>query len=479
MRPVIVVLLSLIFIGSTFAADADRPNIIVILCDDLGYGDLACYGHPHIKTPNLDRMAADGVRFTSCYSAAPVCSPSRVGLLTGRSPNRAGVYDWIPPAKPGTKKAGNRHLVHMRAEEMTLAKMLKTAGYETCVSGKWHCNAMFNSSAQAQPNDAGFDHWFATQNNASPSHANPVNYVRNGEPVGKIEGYSCQIATDEALKWMANRGGEGQAPFFVFLPFHEPHEPVASPEALVKGYADVAKTREEAEYFANVENVDAAVGRILKSLKDSGKDKNTLVIFTSDNGPETLRRYRGAGRSYGRPTPLRGMKLWTTEAGFRVVGIAKWPGRIASGQVVDTPVSSLDFFPIFCGFAGQPVPGNLDGANSWAAFNGKSVDRKKPLVWGYFNAINEHRVAMRHGDWKVLAKLDGGSFGKLTNVNSANAAAVRGAELTDIEIYNVVSDISEQDNLASKKPEKLAELTEILNRSWAELVADSHVWKDE
>ena len=131
----------------------DRPNFLVILCDDLGYGDLACYGHPHIKTPHLDKLATQGMRLTSCYAAAPVCSPSRAGMLTGRTPNRSGVYNWIP---------GN-HVMHLRKDEVTVAAMLKNSGYDTAHVGKWHCNGKFNSPAQPQPGDHGFNHWFATQ----------------------------------------------------------------------------------------------------------------------------------------------------------------------------------------------------------------------------------------------------------------------------------------------------------------------------
>ena len=193
------IFLSFIFICSITFADK-KPNVVVILCDDLGYGDLECYGSEHIKTPHLNQMAKEGIRFTSFYSTAPVCSPSRVGLLTGRSPNRAGVYDWIPPGN--RVKPDLRHMVHMRKNEVTVAQLLKKAGYATAVSGKWHCNAKFNSAEQAQPGDAGFDHWFATHNNASPSHANPKNFVRNGKAVGPLKGYSCQLVADEAVSWM-------------------------------------------------------------------------------------------------------------------------------------------------------------------------------------------------------------------------------------------------------------------------------------
>ena len=223
-------------------ATADtRPNIIVILCDDLGYGDLQCYGHPHIKTPNLDELAAGGIRLTDCYSAAPVCSPSRVGLLTGRSPNRAGVYDWIPPA--GKPASNRRELVHMRQGETTLARLLKDAGYQTCMVGKWHCNSAFNDPAQPQPGDFGFDHWTATQNNAAPSHERPSNFVRNGSPVGEVDSFSCQFVVDEALEWL--RGTDRERPFFLYVPFHEPHEPVASPKTLVDAYRSVARSEDE------------------------------------------------------------------------------------------------------------------------------------------------------------------------------------------------------------------------------------------
>ena len=246
--------------------------------------------------------------------------------------------------------------------------------------------------------------------------------------------------------------------------------------SLVTKYRDVAKDENQAQYFANVENVDLAVGRVIKALGETGKDKNTLVIFTSDNGPETLRRYRGAERSHGRPDPLRGMKLWTTEAGFRVVGIARWPGRIKAGQVVDIPVSSLDFLPTFCDLAEvvEPAGVALDGTSMAPDF--KTFARPKPLIWCYYNAINEHRVAMRHGDWKVLAKLDGGTVRKFSNLHSGNAAVAKSAKLTDIEIYRVTDDIGEVEDLARKRPEELSRLTGIINSAYQELLSDSPVW---
>ncbi|GIX00622.1 MAG: arylsulfatase [Pirellulaceae bacterium] len=453
-----------------------RPNFVIVLCDDLGYGDLQCYGHPHIKTPNLNRMAGEGLRLTNFYSAAPVCSPSRVGLLTGRSPNLAGVYDWIPPA---TRPQDDlRDLVHLRREEITLPQLLSDAGYATCLVGKWHCNSKFNSNAQPQPNDAGFDYWFATQNNAAPSHENPNNFVRNGEPVGPIEGYSCQIVVDEAIRWLEQQRTVGSdQPFFLYVAFHEPHEPVASPPELVAQYLDVARNEDEAQYFANVANVDVAVGRLFDALKRLDVDSNTVVVFTSDNGPETLRRYARARRSYGRPGPLRGMKLWTTDGGFRVAGILRWPAGLQRRGESDEVVSALDLLPTFCRLAGADIPATreLDGIDLSPLLRGQSIERPRPLLWCYYNALNEHQVAMRHGPWKMLAKLDHGQLPRFQNVHRGNVQRVHAARLTDFELYHVTDDIDESDNLIDQVEES-PRLRELMEREYRRLVDASLVW---
>ncbi len=468
-----LLILAIAVATSAFAANP-QPNIVVIICDDLGYGDLACYGHPHIKTPNLDRMAAEGVRFTDFYSTAPVCSPSRVGLLTGRSPNRAGVYDWIPVGNLARPDA--REQVHMRNEEVTIPQLLKRAGYATAMAGKWHCNSLFNSIVQPQPGDAGFDHWFATQNNAAPSHRNPTNFVRNGKPVGPQEGYSCQIVANEAIQWVERQTrSKPQQPFFLYMAFHEPHEPIASPTDIVQTYRSVARNEKEATYYANVENVDRAVGRFLNVLKQLSLDQNTVVVFTSDNGPETLNRYPNASYSYGVADPLRGMKLWTTDAGFRVAGILRWPGKVIPGQVVSQAVSALDFLPTFCNLAGTRPPAYLalDGADFMPALEDKSIARSKPLLWAYYNALNEHQVAMRDGNWKVLAKLEIENF---QNVHDGNLKEVRKAKLTEFELYDVGNDTDESENLAELHPKMMKSLKRKLEKNYRELLKDSHVW---
>ncbi|GGZ13633.1 arylsulfatase [Echinicola pacifica] len=451
-----------------------QPNIVVILCDDLGYGDLSSYGHPVIETPNLDKMASQGMKFSNFYSAAPVCSPSRVGLYTGRSPNRAGVYDFIIGGQK--QRPDNRDMVHLQAHEETISSRLKSVGYATCLSGKWHCSSLFNSEEQPTPDHFGFDHWFATHNNAAPSHENPNNFVRNGENLGEIEGYSCQIVVDEAVSWLETK--EKDQPFYLQIAFHEPHEPVASPQDLVDKYLPMAENLKQAEYFANVANVDLAVGRLMEYI-EKNYGENTLVIFTSDNGPETLDRYPKASRSYGSPGDLKGMKLWTNEAGFRVPGIIYWMGQKGYSGNSDAVVSSLDFMPTFCELAGAELPDReLDGESIVPLLKSGKFDRKTPLLWSFYNALNDQVVAMRDGDWKILArlKMDNDYLPKIQNVYTGNEDSVRQASLTDFELYHMKNDKEEAIDLAGKNTKDLRRMKKLLESEYQKLLDDSHIW---
>ncbi|WP_020526228.1 sulfatase family protein [Flexithrix dorotheae] len=476
MKPLHLAILSIVFISTFFSCkqENDQPNIVVILCDDLGYGDLSSYGHSIIQTPNLDGLAAKGIKLTNYYSAAPVCSPSRVGLLTGRSPNKAGVYDFIPGPK---KSEDNRDLVHLQEHESTIPAMLKEVGYATCLSGKWHCNSKFNSDAQPRPDHFGFDHWFATHNNAAPSHENPKNFVRNGEDVGEIEGFSCQIVVDEAIQWLTAKKGE--KPFYLQVCFHEPHEPIASPKNLVDKYLSDSENENQAQYFANVENMDKAVGRLVEFLEQN-HGENTLIVFSSDNGPETLNRYSRAKRSYGSPGALKGMKLWTTEAGFRVPGIVYWMGNAAFQGTSDAVVSGLDFLPTFAELSGASLPQRtIDGESFSPLIKKGEFVRSKPLIWSFYNALNDHMVAMRDGDWKMMAMLknDTTYLPKINNLYDGNEAFVKEAELTDFVLFNMKNDKSETENVASKYPEVFEEEKKRLKEEYAKLLADSHIWK--
>lgn len=446
---------------STAIAQAEeskaRPNFLVILCDDLGYGDLACYGHPRIKTPRLDRLAEQGIRLTHCYASAPVCSASRAGLMTGRTPSRIGVYDWIPPTHP----------MHLKREEITIAALLKEAGYATCHVGKWHLNGKFNQPDQPQPGDHGFDHWMSTQNNAGPSHENPRNFVRNGKPVGPLKGYACQLVADEAIRWLEERDAE--KPFFQFVCFHEPHEPIASPAELVAEYQDV-EPEDKAQHHANITNMDRAVGRLLDALDRLKLAENTLVVFTSDNGPETLNRYKTANRSYGSPGELRAMKLWLYEGGIRVPGIVRWPAAGIGGETCDVPVSNLDLLPTFCELAGIEPPRDrvLDGTSVAGLFRGEKLERKTPLYWHYIHALGEPRAALRQDDWMILGKWPAGT--------PKTVAAAKKAQLTSFELYNLQADPQQQEDLAGKEPEKLAELQRLLVEKYREVQEAGPIW---
>ncbi len=445
---------------------AARPNFLVILCDDLGYGDLGCYGHPTIRTPNLDRLAAQGMRCTDFYSAAPVCSPSRAGLLTGRTPSRAGVYDFI--------SEGN--VMHLPDDELTIADALHRIGYATCQVGKWHCNGKFDSPEQPQPGDHGFDHWFATQNNAAPGHENPKNFVRNGAPVGPTSGYSCGLVVDEAIEWLRKK--PAGAPFFQYVCFHEPHEPVVAPPELVQRYRDQARNDDEAQYFADVANMDAAVGRLLTALDDLRLADDTLVVFTSDNGPETLNRYRSANRSYGSPGPLRGMKLHLYEAGMRVAGLLRFPGRIEPGRTVAAPLGSVDLLPTFCELAGTAVPTArvIDGQSFAPLFDDPAWRRSKPLFWHYYASIGKPKAALRDGDFMILGHTDLPAPRVAGSLRYGDMEYIKQAKLVDFEVYDVRRDVGESVDLAQADPQRTARLEDLLQRRYAEVIAEGRTW---
>jgi arylsulfatase A len=399
-----------------------RPNVLIVICDDLGYGDLGCFGHPKIQTPNLDRLATQGMKLTSCYASSPVCSPSRCGLLTGRTPTRYGVEDWIP----------EKSTICLPAREVTFARLLRDHGYDTCCVGKWHCNGKFNSPEQPQPNDHGFDYWFATQNNALPNHRNPINFFRNGEAAGKILGYSSTIVIDEAIRWL-NRGPRDR-PFCLVVYFHSPHEIVATANEFSSTYREQANV-DQAEYFGNVTQMDFEVGRLMRQLDEQELSQNTFVFFTSDNGPETLNRYAAARRSYGSTGGLRGRKLSLYEGGIRVPGILRWPGHVAAKSVSDEPVINTDLLPTLCDLAAAETPTNapLDGVSWKPLFRGAGLGRREPLYWNYPKATDSWTIAIRQGNWKLLCNPD----------NSR------------CELYDVVRDRNETANLAESTPDQV------------------------
>ncbi len=426
---------------ATQAAQAKQPNFVIFLADDLGWGDLACYGHPRIKTPHLDAFAKQGVRLTQCYAACSVCSPSRSAILTGRTPYRNGVWRWIP--------AGSD--VHLRSSEITIAKLLQERGYDTCHAGKWHLNGHFNSDKQPQPGDHGYDHWLATQNNAAPNHLNPTNFVRNGKPVGKMEGASSHLAVAEAIHWLESRTDKSK-PFFITVWTHEPHMPIESASQYMQPYTDL-KDEGLRQHHGNITQLDAAFGKLMAALDEMKYDDNTFIMFTSDNGPEGK---GNTGRTRGSTGGLRGRKRHTYEGGIRVPGIIRWPGHVKPGSESAEPVIGSDVFTTICAVLEIPLPADrtIDGASMLPLFEGVRIRRAQPLYWRNHLAPDAQKVALRVGDWKVIGSND----------------------LTHFELYNLQDDPQETTELSEKHPEKLAELKEQLIAHDAAVLKEGPDW---
>lgn len=439
-----------------------RPNFVIVVADDLGYGDLGCYGNPVVQTPHLDQFAKEGLKFTACYAAAPNCSPSRTGLMTGRTPTRAGIYNWIPMLSP----------MHVRVQETTLPQLLQRAGYATCLAGKWHLNGRFNLPGQPQPDHFGFDHWFATQNNALPNHGDPDNFVRNGEPVGKQRGFSSHLVVDEVLRWLRARSDD--QPFFLYVCFHEPHEPIATAPEYARPYASLNDPA-RAAHHGNITQMDAAFGRLLQGLEQLKVRDDTFVLFTSDNGPAIT-----ALHPYGSPGPLRQKKGHLYEGGIRVPGLLQWPGRVPPGGQSAVPISGVDLLPTCCALAGVPLPRDraLDGANWAPLLEGQPVRRKRPLFWEFHYSRTAPKVAIRSGPWKLLAATPDAAFPPTGSLSAAQVQAMKDAPLGEVELYHLERDLGEKHNLAAQLPERVAELRRELESLRRDVLRDAPSWPD-
>jgi arylsulfatase A len=440
-RLVLAVVLTLVSQGQLLAAP---PNVILFLADDLGYGDLGCFGHSVIQSPNLDAFAKQGVRLTQCYAGSAVCSPSRSALLTGRTPYRNGVYTWL----------AEKSEVHLRRSEVTLPLILQKAGFATAHVGKWHLNGLFNDPAQPQPNDHGYDWWMATQNNAAPTHENPSNFVRNGTPVGEMQGYSAPLVVGEAVRWLREKRDPAR-PFFLTVWTHEPHYPIKSDPKFKALYPQLADDVQR-EHHANVTQMDDAFGQLVKALGELKLEESTFVFFTSDNGPE------GDGiKSPGRGSTggLRGRKRDLHEGGIRVPAIVRWPGKIPANSTLDVPVIGSDVLPTVLAVTGANAAllGNrtLDGVNVLPLLQGESntVERPQPLFWRLDMAPNA-KIALRAGDMKILADPARDVF----------------------EMYDLKNDPQETTDLRESKPAEFAELKKRLLDNSALIETEGPDW---
>ncbi len=456
--------LALALVGATGGAlpaapqAALPPNILVIYADDLGWGDLGSYGHHSVRTPNLDRLASEGLRLTAYYAPSPLCSPSRASLLTGRIHFRTGIESWIPPDTE--MQLGDR--------EITLAELLREQGYQTLMAGKWHLNAGPEQTSQLQPDAHGFDHWLALHAWAVPHMRNPRNFFRNGEPLGEVEGSSGQITTDEVIEWLDRR--DPGAPFFAYVPYVEVHSTIANPDRFNAMYADYTRgtpdpfenglpappdnleARGPGEYWANITWLDHQVGQLLEHLDRQGLRDSTFVFFASDNGPVTSdwRRWWEVNL-YGSTGGFRGRKHDLYEGGIRVPGIVRWPGHVAPGSVSDAPVIGYDLLPTVAAMVGAPLPDDrpIDGTDISSLLAGGPLERQQPLFWEFDDDQGFH-FALRDGRWKLLATED----------------------LDTVHLYDLIEDPFEIFDRAAEKPALVARLIDVVRRIDADIEAD-------
>ena len=421
----------------------NQPTVVVVMADDMGWGDAGTYGHKVTKTPSMDRLAARGMKFTQGYSACGVCSPSRAAILTGRTPYRNGVWRHL---------SGN-HKAHLRASEITYPELLKSIGYQTCHIGKWHLlsKPQFNNAKFPQVGEqGGYDYWVATHNNAAPSHKNPNNFYRNGEPIGEVKAYSAPFVADEAIKWIKDLRDKTK-PFALSVWFHEPHKPIATDIKFSSMYPDF--DGKLSRYYGNITQLDYALGKVMDALDEEKLTENTLIIFTSDNGPLSSE----GGSSGG----LRGLKRSDFEGGIRVPFLASWPGHIRPGSVSDTPVIGTDIFNTVLDMVNIPVPTDrtIDGASMLPVFKGEKADRKIPMFWRTHVSKAECRVAMRDGEWKIVAN----------------------DTLENFQLYHVQKDWQERNDLAKENPEKLHEMKDQLTKLWEDIKKEgpNEWWENE
>lgn len=435
-----LLLLSLISISCKQIQEDRPPNIIIIFADDQGYQDLGCFGSPDIETPHLDQMARGGVRLTSFYAAQAVCSASRAALLTGCYPNRVGVHGaYMPESKYG---------LHPR--EMTIAEMLKAKGYATAIYGKWHLGA----SAPLFPNQQGFDDYFGIpySNDMWPLHPwqdtifnfGPLPLYHNGEVLEFLEDQS-DLTTQITERSVAFIEQNKDKPFFLYVPHPQPHVPLF--------VSDKFKGKSKRGLYGDViMELDWSTGQILEALKRNGIDDNTLVIYTSDNGP-----WLSYGTHSGSALPLREGKGTAWEGGQREPFVARFPKQLPAGLTIDVPVMAIDLLPTIAKLTGASLPERkIDGKDVWAVLKGDTSESPQEAYYFYYKRNELHGV--RYGDWKLYfphtyRSLNGREGGK-----EGLPAPYEMLPVEEVELYHVKSDISETKNVAGANPEVVAKI---------------------
>lgn len=414
----------------------DRPNIIIILADDLGYGDISCYGSKTINTPNIDALAEGGLKFTDFHSNCPVCSPTRAALLTGRYQQRCGVE--------GVVTARGHRDKGMPLKETTFAEVLKEAGYRTAIFGKWHVGyrVRFNPVKQ------GFDEFrgYVSGNVDYISHIDQVGYKdwwKNADEIDE-EGYTTDLITKHGVDFIERNKSK---PFCLYLAHEAPHypyqgrgdKPVRAPG---RPRAFPGRQDKAVAYKEMVEIMDEGIGRVVETVKRFGLERKTFIFFFSDNGATRL----------GSNAPLRGFKGGIFEGGHRIPAVAYWPGRITPGTITDQTAIGMDLFATMASIAGAPIPEglNLDGVNLSPVLFEREKLPERTLFWRF-----NKQKAVRRGPWKlvVLPK----------NRKNRNSPAA-------VSLFNLDDDLAETNDLASAKPEITKELTKAL-AEWESYIA--------
>ena len=427
----VIFLVAIFSAGIVNAADAPakKPNIIIFLADDLGYGELGMQGNEEIPTPHIDSIAKTGVRFTSGYVSGPYCSPTRAGLMTGRYQTRFGHEFNEGQPTPGGSVFG------LPLTEKTIANRFKEMGYATCAIGKWH----LGRQPEYFPMQRGFDEFFGTV--ANTSFLNPPNFIdsrKSGQvnPIKDDSFYTTDAYRERAVDWIEKHKDQ---PCLLYLPFNAQHAPLQATEKYLARHAGIADEKRRI-FAAMMSAMDDAIGAVLQKIRDLGQEENTLIFFLADNGGPTQ-------QTTSKNTPLRGNKATTWEGGVRIPFAVQWKGKIRAGQTFDQPIIQLDILPTAIAAAEGKVDAEwkLDGVNLLPHLTGEvnaNLGRLKPphedLYWRF-----GQQWAIRHGDWKLVV---------------ANEPMNPARKEKPASLFNLAADISESKDLAAEQPEKVKEL---------------------
>jgi len=453
-----------------------NPNVVFILADDLGYGDLGCYGNRDLRTPHIDRLARQGIRCSQHYSASPLCAPARAALLTGRYNHRTGALS----------VESNRGLDRIALAEHTMADTFHAAGYRTGMVGKWH-SGLFDM--RYHPNARGFDEFAGFLNGGMGYYDWILDY--NGSPKRSDGRYLTDVFTDEAIAFIDRHRTE---PFFLFLSYNAPHSPLQAPDELVRHYAELGKVNPGvATLYAMIERMDTGIGRVMDRLDQMGLAQNTMVVFTSDNGPwlgsDTCngRRYP-MGRYNG---PFRGMKQDVLEGGIRVPAIIRWPDGLPSGTECNAMLHFCDWFPTLAGAIGVTPTGlPVDGIDQLASLRGEAGVTNPRRFWQFnrYDPVLHCNMAMRDGDWKLYWPRIPEAMVKLRSDNEPYQRMFREphrempvqnphverslSPAREPELYNIADDPRESKDVAAEFPDRVSKMRHDAETWFAEVEAE-------